>query len=690
MKQLIFISIFCLTTAMHICAQTPIVKMTTTNERVFFYVAWTGTGSITANGVELKNDSDIVNTISAASDGSVVFVAVGDAQLTHLWCYSNSLTALNVANCMELTSLDCAYNSLSALDMTNCPKSSELSAGHQTLALPVARIDDNKLSIKNPIIFTGAEVSIENISHDGICTGDSITWERTRESGKVTFDFTTELPNGVTGEPLFGMATQPWTKTGTSEKMQTWIQDPIVTMTTADDSVRIYVEWTGTGSISANGMELNNSYYEGNTIFPTINGLVVVTATRDAQLTYLHCNDNSLTALNLKYCPRLENLNCRDNSLTALDMTNCPELTTMRCDFNFPMTTLDVSNCPKLTYLDCYNNSLTALDITKCAKLTELWCYNNSLTILDVTKCSELTILSCGSNSLSALDVTKCSELTKLFCSKNSLTALDITKSLTLIEMSCSQNSLTTLDVTNCPELTYLDCDNNMLTTLDVTKCPKLEVLKYSDNSIYTLNVTKCPELWWLNCSHNLLTTLDITNCPKLEGLYCNNNSLTNLNITNCPKLTHLYCNNNPLHALNVAKNLELEYLECDNNLLTTLDVTKCTKLTHLYCHNNSILTLDVTKCPKLNNLFARNQNSTLPEAVVNSSELSIENPVTFAGVEVKIDSISHGGTYADGSITWDVSGESGEVTFDFEVKLPSGIIGSSFSGTVTQPWTTK
>ena len=56
MKQLILLSIFCLPVAMHTSARDTIVTMTTSKNSVNINVGWTGTGSITANGVELKNN----------------------------------------------------------------------------------------------------------------------------------------------------------------------------------------------------------------------------------------------------------------------------------------------------------------------------------------------------------------------------------------------------------------------------------------------------------------------------------------------------------------------------------------------------------------------------------------------------------------------------------------------------------
>ena len=690
MKHPLLLFALCLLISLQAFAQDTIVTMTTTNDSVKIQVEWIGSGSITANGVELENYIGIANVIAATADGSVVLVAMGDAQLTHLHCYQNDLSnleltncgkltkmwcdenflttldltncpkltdlscsknplsALNITKCAELINLDCSYTSLIDLDITNCPKLKFISVFYQISTLPVARIDDDKLSIKNPVTLAGAEVRFENISHGGIYTGDSIVWERTRESGEVTFDFTAELPEGIEGDPLSGTAIQPWTKTKLSEKMQTWLQAPIVTMTTRSDSIKICVKWTGTGRLMANGVELINADTIENIIYPSIDGLIVVTATGEAQLTHLDCHNNSLSVLELNNCPMLTHLYCNSNFVSVLDVTKCPVLTEINCSYNYSLTTLDVANCPELTMLNCLENNLTVLDVTNCTKLMELSCGRNSISVLDVSNCPKLTSLRCFANPLMDLDVTNCTKLTNLWCNYNSLSALNITK---------------------CPELTHLGCGGNTMTTLDISKCLKLEELSCDNNALSALDITNCQNLKYLDCSENNLSALTLTNCPKLELLNCSHNPLMALDVTNCPMLTHLYC---------------------VYNSLSYLDVSNCQVLTELHCQSNSLSDLDITKCPNLEHLNAGNQILVLPMETPNDTKLSVKNSIIYTGTKISIDNISHGGQYKDGNIIWDVQGKSGKVTFDFTTELPDGINGYPFSGTVTQPWTKK
>jgi len=72
-----------------------------------------------------------------------------------------------------------------------------------------------------------------------------------------------------------------------------------------------------------------------------------------------------------------------------------------------------------LTYLSCDNNNLTTLDVSGLTALTFLGCYNNSLTTLDVSGLTALTSFDCSGNNLTTLDVSGLTALTSFNCSGN-------------------------------------------------------------------------------------------------------------------------------------------------------------------------------------------------------------------------------------------------------------------------------
>ena len=69
-----------------------------------------------------------------------------------------------------------------------------------------------------------------------------------------------------------------------------------------------------------------------------------------------------------------------------------------------------------LTYLDCNSNQITSLDVSENTALTYLGCSYNQLTSLDVSANTALTDLNCKSNQLTSLDVSENTALTTLIC----------------------------------------------------------------------------------------------------------------------------------------------------------------------------------------------------------------------------------------------------------------------------------
>ena len=118
-----------------------------------------------------------------------------------------------------------------------------------------------------------------------------------------------------------------------------------------------------------------------------------------------------------------------------------------------------------LTYLRCDLNQLTELDISQNTKLQTLYCCDNQLITLDVSKNTSLGWLNCSDNQLTMLDVSKNTELNLFACSNNQLTTLDISQNAMLEALDCSNNHLTTLDVSNNSALEWLSCCNNFMTS---------------------------------------------------------------------------------------------------------------------------------------------------------------------------------------------------------------------------------
>lgn len=202
-----------------------------------------------------------------------------------------------------------------------------------------------------------------------------------------------------------------------------------------------------------------------------------ISVSEAAQIAGLYINSKDISSLEgIEYCTLLTWLECNNNQLTTLDLSKNTGLQLLECSDN-QLTTLDVSQHTQLMQLYCDNNRLTMLDV-KSAPLYQLRCHNNQLTSLDISRNTELTDLWCYGNQLKSIDVNRNAKLEFLLCENNQLTSLDVSQNAALIRLNCSDNQLTTLDVSHSTALTHLECYNNQLTMLDVSNCKNLQYLK--------------------------------------------------------------------------------------------------------------------------------------------------------------------------------------------------------------------
>ena len=240
-----------------------------------------------------------------------------------------------------------------------------------------------------------------------------------------------------------------------------------------------------------------------------------------------------------------------------------------------------------LTYLNCDYNQLTELDVSRYTALTDLWCSYNQLTELDVSQNTALTDLGCSSNQLTALDVSRNTELRYFVCFNNQLTELDVSRNTELTILGCNTNQLAELDVSANTKLETLWCDYNQLTELDVSRNTELTYLDCEENPLTKLDVSANTKLETLSCAANSLTTLDVSRNTALTSFCCQNNQLTELDVSQNTALTRFWCFSNELTKLDVSQNTKLTDLTCFTNKLTELDLSRNTELTELRCEYN-------------------------------------------------------------------------------------------------------
>lgn len=282
----------------------------------------------------------------------------------------------------------------------------------------------------------------------------------------------------------------------------------------------------------------------------------------------------------------------KDGKLTADELSSVTIISVVKSNI---ADLTGIAYFTALTVLHCENNSLTALDVSSNSKLSELSCQENQLATLNVTGCSPLKSLRCEENNLTALDVTKNTLLSKLYCSTNKLLELDVTKNTALTYFNCGFNQLTALDVSKNTKLIELSCHSNQLATLELTNNTKLKTLSCNNNNLTSLDVSVCPDLTWLTCSSNPLESIDVTRNLKLTNFYCQDTKITTLDVTRNTELNTLMCHGNSLTEIDVTQNTKLTTLSCNNCLLKALDVTKNTELTSLNCGKNLLTELDLS-----------------------------------------------------------------------------------------------
>ncbi|MBR4344247.1 MAG: FecR domain-containing protein [Lachnospiraceae bacterium] len=253
-------------------------------------------------------------------------------------------------------------------------------------------------------------------------------------------------------------------------------------------------------------------------------------------LTYLVCQKNNLSSLDLSQNTQLKSLYCKENNITDLNIGTCSELIYLSCSKN-QLAELDISKNSKLQELICTENQLNKIDTRNISNLQSLDCGENKITELDLSNNTSLTFLSCYSNELTKLDISKNTALTGLFCHQNLLTGIDVSKLLALQSLFIGDNKLTTIDIQNNTELTQLSVYSNQLTSVDVSHNTKLSELICDSNELTSLDVSNNPELTNLSCAFNKISNLDISHNPKLARLMCMYNELLSIDAKNNPDL---------------------------------------------------------------------------------------------------------------------------------------------------------
>ena len=396
---------------------------------------------------ELSIDNNRLTSLDVTKNTSLTLLSCVNNLLTNLdvsrntalssfWCNNNQLTVLDVSRNTKLTRLDCYGNQLLCLNLgTNTSiNDASTSISPQSAALSAQNISEG-IAIPVPSDFDYSKVSNLKLA------GTSVTGSVATVNGQMYLVFA---------------------KTGTAEsaingKMLTYTYNTGNSFNKASSvDVTVTLSYTAT---TPTGIEVNATNFPDeafrNWILQNVSG----------------ASDGILTEEEIA---RVLSIKCRG------DYFNRGNITSLQ----------GIEFFTALTFLDCQYNQLTALDISKNLALTSLWCRSNQLTSLDVSKNTALLMLSCGENNLTSLDVSKNTALTYLDFYSCQLTSIDVSNNTALETFGCGSNQLKTIDVSKNTSLTGLDCYRNQLTSLDVSKNTALTSLRCYSNQLLNLDLS--------------------------------------------------------------------------------------------------------------------------------------------------------------------------------------------------------
>ena len=407
--------------------------------------------------------------------------------LTHLNCSQNNISSLDVSQNTGLTHLNCSRNNLSSLDVSQ-------NIALDTLMCGINKLTNLDVSQNTSLIFlscsgnylTDLDVSnnsfltelycIGSVNSNGFPMGSTLRSLDLRNNNNINM---TNF-NAIFNPNLYciNVDDSTWSasnwSSGNSSIFNIYNIDSHTIFSNDCDNIQysapgytaifdsifeqklidLGYDTIHDGQVlTANIINIDSLFLSGtnNNRIYNLDGIEDFT-----NLTYLECDNNYITTLDLSQNSALTYINCRGlsswgqsyGSLYELNLPQNNTLVHLNCPYN-RLLNLDLSQNTALTYLDCAVNT-------------------NGFDTLDVSHNPNLSYLGCSSSGLESLDLTQNNNLDTLFCLFNQLTNLDLSQNTALIALRCDGNNLTSLDLTQNTSLTYLSCSSNNLSSLDV------------------------------------------------------------------------------------------------------------------------------------------------------------------------------------------------------------------------------
>ena len=546
--------------------------------------------------------------------------------LRHLNCRNNRIEELDISKNSSLQSLSCANNFLSKLNVknkkfttafscrNNCFSFSQLNEIKNNLNFSPFSYSSNKIIFKPVNIFTGQNIdySLEQNFDNNPTT---FTWynsdyeivneeyvKTTKQKGvfqflkagtyycKMTNNYFPDLelktaPILVQEDKIIDIPDENFKR----ELVQSYDKNSDKEISISE---ALSCEWLSVGNKNIKSLK-GIEYFEN--------------------ITFLNCQNNKITSLDLSKNTKLENLKCFRNNISSLDLSNNTKLELFDCQQN-NISKLTIGNNQVLRGIDCQHNSLENLDISNNKNLTGITCSYNKLENIDFSKNTELNQIDCSDNKIQQLDLTSNTKLKNLNCSHNQLENIDISQNSNIVYLNCSYNNLSKVNLENVLHLRNLLCHHNKLSNIDIQINTNLIWLKCDYNKLTNINLTKNEQIQSLTCTNNLFSAIDISKNTSLLSFSCSNNKIAELNINNQPSLIRFDCDNNFLSKIDISNNKKLKWFNGSNNNFREINLKKNELLTNLYLSNNNLSSLDLSSNNKLSYLKCDNNFFTFTE----------------------------------------------------------------------------
>lgn len=530
--------------------------------------------------------------------------------LTFLHCGGNAIAGLNLRYNTALTTLDCSSNPITLLDLDACTELANLNcSGNALRSLLLSNTEIQTLDCSGNSIYN-VDVSACTGMQTFDCSSNELTnLDVSKCASLVSLDCSDNHLSSINVSANQSLTTLNCS--GNPDLSAIWM---------SGESQQQNVELTtDTGDVFYNdgGLVIPDpalkSYLVQNYDYDGDGEISIMEA--DA-ITQVNCSGLDISDLSgLEACANLEYLDCSGNSISAIDLPGLTKLTRMVCYDNV-LTDINLSGCTSLTSLEIMSSGINALNgttltiegygqsgsLTLSMANTQITSINvrgsQQLTSLDLTENSQLTSLDAsGNTALQSLDVSTLIHLTSLDVHGCDLQAFDVTHNTELVTLICNDNSIPSLNVGNCPQLVTLECNKNSLTRIDVTKNPALQRLDLSDNTLSMTDFTSNPNLDFLDVSNNsALSILNVKNNPMLTKLNASGLAITALDLSantaldsidagNNASLTSITIKNNPNHPyLAITDGTRFEDITIDIDTNTYLAVSGFTPVDDLVC----------------------------------------------------------------------------------------------------------